>query len=746
MPIKITAVIVGLTGIIVETLLIRELLVVCEGNELSLGIIFSSWLLFEAIGSFYLGKEISKRKNKIFFFVILQLLFVIFSISSLYLTRNIKSFLGIELGVGVSLQNIFIVVATIIALPSFFHGGLYTCLVKMFSLNKKDIETSLPMAYIFELMGAVVGGVVFTFLLIKYLFSFQIVFLVSILSLLGIILLLIYKRDKLSTLVVIFMFLCIFTAYIFNFPSKVEYKTTKDIWKGFKLLEFKNSIYGKVVVVEREAQKVIYYNSIPIFTIPVSDKTFYEELVHIPLSLVTLNNKEKINVLIIYGGLSGLLYEFLKYNTLDIDYVEPDSVLVNTTLQLLDNKTKTDITTNKNVNIHNIDPRVFVKKHTKKYKLVIIGMKEITDINTNKIFTYEFFKLLKNNLYKDSVVVFTTVGSLVYLHKELVKLNSIIYNTVSSVFNFVNVIPADSYNLFLCSDSDVVFKLTPETILYNMKLNKINSEVLTKYYLEYRLNENLKHKFLEDINKIKKIINRDFSVAGLTSMLCYWSIKNTSSVGSKFVSLFFDKTNLRYLVFIMFFIILLYLWLFRNKQNYIVYYSIFTTGYIGMFLNILLMFVFQTVYGYIYHLVGILNSLFMGAAALSCFFSEKFLKKTKLIFCEICIVVLTFFISLIIKFLYKEMFVSYFIFVLVFVLGGLIVGLEIPVFNKLLLTSEVAIPESRIFGIDTLGGWLGGILGGVFLLFVVGIKESVAFILGMKLIGILFMFLFAKNV
>jgi len=67
--------IVGISGIIAQVLLLRELLVSFYGNELIIGIILANWLAAEGLGAFLLGKYIDRVKNKVTVFVIVQLVF-----------------------------------------------------------------------------------------------------------------------------------------------------------------------------------------------------------------------------------------------------------------------------------------------------------------------------------------------------------------------------------------------------------------------------------------------------------------------------------------------------------------------------------------------------------------------------------------------------------------------------------------------------------------------------------------------
>jgi len=51
----------GFSAVVVQSLFIREMLVIFQGNELSLGIIFSDWLIGAALGNFSLQGSNSRK-------------------------------------------------------------------------------------------------------------------------------------------------------------------------------------------------------------------------------------------------------------------------------------------------------------------------------------------------------------------------------------------------------------------------------------------------------------------------------------------------------------------------------------------------------------------------------------------------------------------------------------------------------------------------------------------------------------
>ncbi|MHC4434721.1 MAG: fused MFS/spermidine synthase, partial [Planctomycetota bacterium] len=65
----------GFSGLVAEILLLRELLIVFSGNELSIGIIVANWLILEAFGSFFLGRKAEESRNSLETFAVISILF-----------------------------------------------------------------------------------------------------------------------------------------------------------------------------------------------------------------------------------------------------------------------------------------------------------------------------------------------------------------------------------------------------------------------------------------------------------------------------------------------------------------------------------------------------------------------------------------------------------------------------------------------------------------------------------------------
>ncbi|HSB05961.1 MAG TPA: hypothetical protein VLK23_12280, partial [Thermodesulfobacteriota bacterium] len=201
LSLKISLLIMGLSGIVAQIILLRELLVSFYGNELTLGIILANWLALEAIGSFFIGKTVEKTERKIEIYVLFQLIFSLVFPVSIYLSRIFKNILITTPGEAVGFASIFYASLLILLPVAIPHGALFAYGSKLYSQQLKEGASSIGKVYILETIGTILGGLLMTYFLIRYLNSFQIAFMIAIFNtLISVFLLWPGKRILFSTL------------------------------------------------------------------------------------------------------------------------------------------------------------------------------------------------------------------------------------------------------------------------------------------------------------------------------------------------------------------------------------------------------------------------------------------------------------------------------------------------------------------------------------------------------------------
>jgi len=443
-----------------------------------------------------------------------------------------------------------------------------------------------------------------------------------------------------------------------------------------------------------------------------------EEVIHYAL----LQTKKIEEVLLISGGVSGTTKEILKYNPKEIDYIELNPLIIKAGNQFTNNLK------DKKINIYNIDGRLFVKKTNKKYDAIIIDLPDPSSVQINRFYTIEFFNELKNILNIEGVISLSLQGSENYLSDNTKKLNAAVYQTLKNVFNNVIIIPGDS-NYYIASDKKLDYD-------YIDKLKQKNIE--TKYIQNY-LSGKITKSRIDQINnavQTKTRINEDFKPLSHYHYLNYW------------LGLF----NLNYIsiIFLIIIITIISLYLMKLKP---VPLSIFITGFSATTLEIIIIVSFQILYGYIYHQIGIIITMFLLGLLIGSYFSNKIIRNKEIsnktlskfdflmafysILLPLIIISLTKIEEKVYLFLSAQILIP-----ILTVIIGIIVGIEFPIALKIHLKNKPK-EAGLLYGVDLAGACIGAYLASALLIPFLGIINVSLIVGGLNLLS--GMYLFFKN-
>jgi spermidine synthase len=165
-----------------------------------------------------------------------------------------------------------------------------------------------------------------------------------------------------------------------------------------------------------------------------------------------------------------------------------------------------------------------------------------------------------------------------------------------------------------------------------------------------------------------------------------------------------------------------------------------------MIFDLAIIFTFQTTFGYLYYQIGILVTIFMVGVAISSFSITRCLdriERPSLVFLttELCLIIFALVLPLVLILPSLSMereassVVYYTVFLMMSFLSGTLIGLQFPLASQLLLDTDrresgLGHTAGLLYGADLLGGYFGGLIGGVGLLPILGLKNT-CFILAM---------------
>jgi spermidine synthase len=188
-----------------------------------------------------------------------------------------------------------------------------------------------------------------------------------------------------------------------------------------------------------------------------------------------------------------------------------------------------------------------------------------------------------------------------------------------------------------------------------------------------------------------------------------------------------------------------------------------TTGFAGMALEIILIYTFQNIYGYVYEKIGLIIAVFMFGLAMGGGLSNRMIlqrttaggeglsgkvseRKEKdwikiLMVLEAFVVVYAFIMPLVLNRLSFLFFDSEYLFMILVVITGVLTGIEFPIASKLyfLRKGELGATAGTIDSADHTGAFIGAILTGVLFVPIFGITGSCVIIAGLNLMSLLFL-------
>ena len=477
-----------------------------------------------------------------------------------------------------------------------------------------------------------------------------------------------------------------------------------------------------------------------------------EDFAHFPL----LFHPEPEEVLVISGGAGGVIREISKHPVKRIDYAELDPLILKVLAEFSPTSIKAEWQ-RPDVHISYLDGRHYLNKTERRYDLILIGLSNPNDLQTNRFFTVEFFTLAKTRLKEQGILLINLPGSLTYLSDELKKLNSCIWKTLKEVYKYVKIIPGET-NLFLASDTLDLTAVTADKLSQRLAHRKLEVNLITPFYINYRLDERRRSWFINSIKETGIRLNRDYRPSGVFYSLSLWNVQFSPKL-QKIFSRLDEPETLPFILLSLAFIFILTARVFsKNMLKISLSLCLITTGFSGMLFDLIIVFAFQVVYGYIYHRIGLIITAFMmgtGLGGIAITLCMEKIKRDRLAFLSLEAGLILFSMLLPVIFLkiipgWQEMGILFSfepLFYLLSLTGGILVGAEFPLAVKIFLKKSINFSRSvgLLNALDLTGGWLGGILGGIVLLPILGLGQTCLVLVMLKLTALILLILSSKR-
>ncbi|MDD5495956.1 MAG: hypothetical protein PHP46_02500, partial [Candidatus Omnitrophica bacterium] len=376
-----------------------------------------------------------------------------------------------------------------------------------------------------------------------------------------------------------------------------------------------------------------------------------------------------------------------------------------------------------------MDGRRFLKTTKRHYDIIMINLPIPSTLQLNRFYTKEFFENVRSSLKDNGIFAFRLLGSLSYLSPELRDLNGSILNTLKDVF-FPVVIPGYS-NIYLASRREL--NIGPKLLLKRLEERGIPTKIFNKSYLEDRLNpEWLKwfKRSLSSYTTLRK--NSDLRPIGTYYAVSYWN----SLFSPRFQTLVRTWAKIKFLPLLLALAIcgalLSAITLFiPQPKKYSTGLAIFSTGFTGMSLNLILIYAYQSFYGFVFYHIALLISAFMIGLTLGGWLITRSLSRIKndlgyFLRIESFGVFFSLGMGFFLVFLnHSGMFRFSAVFFLLSAVAGFFIGAEFPLAAKIYLKDKIRSEAGGLlYALDLLGSWLAALFVSAALVPLIGILPT----------------------
>jgi spermidine synthase len=737
--------ILGFSSMVSQIVLLREMIVSFYGNELSLGVMLFVWLFWVGMGS-WLGDRLYPKNERSFrklFFWYLLAAFVI--LATLVAIRYSKIVLGVMPGEVVGFVPM-LVFSFVIMAPLCLISGILFVLNSRFWKLETEVSSLVTRVYLWESIGAGMGGLLTTFLFIPHLFNFHILALVWIINLL-LALFLIFDSSRMTRSILISCGILILIFFLADTGDSLQDFSLKKLWRGLPIVHSEDTIYGNIGVIKEAEQITFYENGLLLFSYP--DEFSAEEAVLFALSQKT--NPQSL--LLIGGGIGGAIAQAQKYKDLKIDYVELDPRLIELSKDFLPRK---EINSLEKTNLKFQDGRLYVKEKSRNgnilYDVVILNLPDPYTAMLNRFYTSEFFQIIKRILKKNGIFSFRVTSQLNYISDEQGLYLSSLYRTLKKSFENVAVLPGHN-NIFLASPQGELLADWKE-IVGNLKKDSIQTLFVSEYFLPDRLSPQRVDYLQSSILSKKGKTNYDLSPVCYFYNTILWSTLFQSAEKPLFLWLA-DVPRFVYLLVpsLITLTLLFILYKRKSRRSNLALSAIFMAGYTSIFLEIIVLLGFQIFYGYVYSKMGLILTVFMLGLGVGAYISKIKAVKGQLNFSFLSVVqliqvilplVLLFLFTFFAKGTVSEFWMESSLLSLM-ALCGIVGGLEFTTANHLFLQEVKGKNVGTGYSIDLLASAISSILVSAILIPLIGIQLSLWGLILINMVCFGYLLLLRKN-
>lgn len=622
---------------VTQSLLLRESVVLMSGSELAWGVVLFAWLAGVALGGGW-GGWISRHVQR----PAIALVGVLFGLAvvpglEIWLFRGARLWLGLGPGELMPLPRTILAALLLVPPASLLIGMAFPLASRVVDGGqpRRQTDTSpgssaLGHVYTLESAGGLAGGAAFSFWAVEHLSPIQTAMVCAAVTLAtcGALLATDRSRRTMGFLLGVLGGAALASAFAPGDPlnSLLVARRWRSTAPGYQLCAEAESKYQNLALGQREGQYALYCDGQIATTFP--DPYAATPLAHFCMC----QHPSPSRVLVIGGGAEGLLGEVLRHfdtarpsTRSVIDYLEPDA----RQLQLMEPYLRPQdrlVLHDPRVSVVHQDVRFFLKRQQGRYDLVIARLPEPTSALRARCYTVDFYAELRRAMTDRAVLCMTAAAAPARLSPDAAEYLASIRATLRAHFPSVvigwgdpaHALAATSPGLIATGAAELTRRYAERKVV-GSSFDPLWFETVAELFEPDKLRQRS-----EDLDAALNVeVSTDLRPIIYLKRLIIWErMTSPASSGAlegiRGIPLAVPALALGAAAAAPFLWYPLRLGRLVGRRHAAIACSIGTTGLATMALTIILLFAFQSLYGYVYQRIGWLVALFMAGLVIGC--------------------------------------------------------------------------------------------------------------------------------
>jgi len=591
----------GAGTMVSQVLILRELLVLAQGQELKLALGLWCWLFWAGAGSLLGGRLLARSSPSLTYLGGLLFLLGLLLPATILMTRALPSLAPLPWGQSLPPGTTLLIFLLLLAPFGLASGYFFPCACQ--ALTASSPGGNIGRVYYLETGGAALGVCLLQLFLVGR-----------------------YANLGLSVGTGLFLALSawglarpqapgarrgaalglLLLGAAFFFLQPLEGLSRRWQWPGRQVAANVDSPYALLTATREAEQYSFFANNLWYFTHPDPLTAEYQ------VQLGLLQHPQPRRVLLLGGGVAGLVPEILKTSTITrLDYVELDPQLVRLVQGLLP-AAASGLAQDPRVHIIYQDARRYLETATSQYDVILMALPGPQNAQLNRYYTREFFQVVLRRLESQGVFSFSLTGAGTSLHPLRAAYLALASHTLGQVFPEVLVFPGERVHFF-GTPTPGTLVADPERLLGRLQERHLNLRYVREYYLLHDLSPPRLEYLRRILSRQPPEVNTDLNPRCYFYDLVLSGIQEGMPLKEVFLYLRGLPAFIPWAALGLGTVLLGAL--VRRRRGPLYLYQVLVMGLGTMALEIVVLILYQVHLGYLYRQMGILIAAVMGGMA-----------------------------------------------------------------------------------------------------------------------------------